>query len=174
MSGRYLTHTVSNIYLHSIILSKLSYCIPIWSLTSKETLEPLARLYNRTYKIHGRFPNRTHHCTALTHSHALTFQNYINSLAIKLFYQLKTNSLPPRVNSLLQKRSETQTRTTRSVTQDLIPVPAYRNNFGLKSFIRTSVMTWNETPHHIRSASSLTQFKKLHTYFLITNQTCTH
>lgn len=171
---RYLTHTISNIYLHSIILSKLSYCIPIWSLTTKETLEPLARLYNRAYKIHGRFPNWTHHCIALTHSNALTFQNYINSLTIKLFYQLKTNSLPPIINSLLPTRNVTQTRTTRSVTQDLIPIPAYRNNFGLKSFIRTSVMTWNEIPLHIRSATSITQFKRLYTYLLITNQTCTH
>ena len=170
----YLTHNVSNTYLHSIILSNLSYCLPIWSLTTKETLDPLARLYNRAYKIHGRLSTWTHHCTSLARSNALTFQNYTNLLAIKLFYQLYTNYLPPIVNSLIPDRNERQARTTRSVTQDLIRTPAYKNNFGLNSFIRTSVLTWNKLPLQIRSATSITQFKRLYTYFLITNQTCTH
>lgn len=84
----FLTQTVSNMYLHAIILSKLSYCLPIWSLTTKEITEPLTRLYNRAFKIHSKLPNWTHHCTALSHANALTFQSYTNLLAIKIYFQI--------------------------------------------------------------------------------------
>ena len=170
---QYLTHNVSNIYLHSIILSNLSYCLPIWFLTTKETLHPLARLYNRAYKIHGKLPTWTHHCTSLARSQPAPI-TVRHSPAPMHFYQLYINCLPPIVNSLIPDRNERQARTTRSVTMDLIRTPAYKNNFGRNSFIHTSVLTWNELPPQIRSASSVTQFKRLYTYFLITNQTCTH
>lgn len=170
----YITHKVSNIYLHAIIMSNLSYCLPIWSLTTKEILDPLVRQYNRAYKIHGKLPIWTHHCTSLTYSNALTFQNYTNLLALKLFYQLHSKSLPPIVNSLIPERAEILRHTTRSVTQNLIQAPAYKNKFGQNSFIRTSVLTWNDLPLQIRSATSIKEFKRLYTHSLITHQICTH
>ena len=59
----YLSSTVSETYLHAIVFSTISYCIPIWSLTTKEVTESIARLYNRALKIHSNLPKWTHHCT---------------------------------------------------------------------------------------------------------------
>lgn len=42
----YLSFSVSETYLHAIVFSTMSYCLPIWSLTIKEITEPIARLYN--------------------------------------------------------------------------------------------------------------------------------
>ena len=123
------------------------------------------------YKIHCR-PNWTHHCTTLAHSHALTLQNYTKLLAMKLFYQIYTNYFPPIVNSLIPDWKKRQTHTTRSVTRDLIRTPAYKNSFGRNSFIRASVLIWNELPLQIRTATSVAQFEKLYTNFLTTNQSC--
>ena len=170
----YLTKHVSNIYLHSIILSKLSYCLPIWSLTTKEILNPIERLYNRTYKIHGKLSNWTHHCTALDHSDALTFKNYSKLQAIKLFYKIQSNQFPATINSLLPNQTKRHTRITRATTQDLIRIPRHKNKYGQHSFIRKSILLWNQIPLQIRTATSSTQFKQQYTNFLKTNQICTH
>lgn len=52
-------HTGSETYLHAII----SRCPTVWSLTTKEFIKPIARLYNRAYYIHGNLPSWTHHCS---------------------------------------------------------------------------------------------------------------
>ena len=161
-------------YHHAIILSKLTYCLPIWSLTTKEITTPIERQYNRAYKIHGRFSNWTHHCIALAHSNALTFTNYANLQATKLFHQIQSNHVPPIISALIPDRTGSHSHTTRSVTQEHIRIPPHKNNFGLNSFIRTTVIIWNELPLQIRSTSTVAQFKKLYTSFLKTNQLCTH
>ena len=170
----YINQYVSNIYLNAIILSKLSYCLPVWSLTTKEILHPLERLYNRTFKIHARLSNWTHHCTALSHSNALTFTNYSKLQAIKFFYQIQSNSLPTIINSLLPNQLQRYARTTRSSTQEHIRVPRHKNKYGQHAYIRKSILTWNQIPLQIRTTTSVTQFKQHFTNFLKTTQSCTH
>lgn len=81
---QYLTTALSEAYLHANILTTISYLLPVWSLTTKEITEPIARLHNRAYMIHGNFPSLTHRCIALSHSCALTFQNYTTSQGNKI------------------------------------------------------------------------------------------
>ena len=81
----HITKSTSATYLNAIILSTLSYCLPLWSLTSQTTLNPVIQLYNRAYKIHANLHLRSHHCNALQESNALHFENYCKLLAIKLF-----------------------------------------------------------------------------------------
>lgn len=171
----YLTHTVSDTYLHAIILSTISYCLPIWSLTTKEIIEPIARLYNRAYKIHSNLPPWTHHCAALSHSNALTFQNYTIHLAIKSYFQIQNNHSPPSLTVLLPRHNTTrQERITRSISLALNPVPAYKNNYGQRSFFHTYTKIWNEIPYHIRAITSISHFKQAFKINLMEGQTCNH
>ena len=41
---------------HVIVFSTISYCLPIWSLATKEITEPIVRLYYRALKIHSNHP----------------------------------------------------------------------------------------------------------------------
>ena len=169
----YLSSTVSKTYLHAIVFSTISYCIPIWSLTTKEVTESIARLYNRALKIHSNLPKWTHHCTALTQSHALSFQNCIYSHAITFYFQLQ-HSTSQTLISLLPTHNMPQVRFTRSVSMALHPVPAFNNGYGQRSFIHTFTKVWNGIPHHIRVLQSITQFKKAYKLLLLTTYTCEH
>ena len=157
---------------HDDYLAHPYYCIPIWSLTTKEVTESIARLYNQALKIHSNLPKWTHHCTALTQSHALSFQNFIHSHAITFYFHLQ-HSTSQTLISLLPTHNMPQVRVTKSVSMALHPVPAFNNGYGQRSFIHTFTKVWNGIPHHIRVLQSITQFKKaykllLHTY------TCKH
>ena len=104
----------------------------------------------------------------------LTFLNYSNHLAIKFYFQLQNNNILSAITTLLPRHNTTQTRVTRAVTRELIRVPTYKKNFGLKSFFRTSTIIWNEIPPHIRSATSIHNLKNTYKQFLIDNYICNH
>jgi hypothetical protein len=170
----YLLHSVSKTYLHAIILSTLSYCLPVWSLTTNEILEPVARLYNRAYKIHNRLPGWTHHCVALSLSNALTFQNYRISHGLNLFYQILNGHTTAGLTALAPKLSSRLERTTRSVANGLLPIPAFRNCYGQRSFFNLLTRAWNETPQHIRSITSIRLFKQTFARHLMDRYICAH
>jgi hypothetical protein len=151
---------------HKCVTTLNYYCLPIWSLTTKEVTEPIARLYNRALKIHSNLPKWTHHCTALTQSHALSFQNCIYSHAITFYFQLQ-HSTSQTLISLLPTHNMPQVRVTRSVSMALHPVPAYNNGYGQRSFTHTFTKVWNGIPHHIRALQSITQFKKAYKLLLL-------
>ena len=150
----------------------ISYCLPIWSLTTKEVTEPIPRLYNRALKIHKNLPKRTHHCTALTQSHALSFQNCIYSHAIKFYFQLQQSTSQTLI-SLLPTHNMPQVRVTRSVSMALHRVPTFNNVYGQRSSIHTFTKVWNGIPHHIRVLQSITQFKKAYKLLLLNTYTNT-
>ena len=148
-----------------------TYFLPIWSLKTKEVTEPIAWLYNQALKIHSNLPKWTHHCTAVTQSHVLSFQHFIYSHAITFYFQLQ-HSTSQTLISLLPTHNMPQVRVTRSVSMALHPVPAGNNGYGQRSFTHTFTKVWNGIPHHIRALQSITQFKKAYKLLLLTTYTC--
>lgn len=73
----------------------ISCCLPVWSLTTNNVLDPVARLYNRALKIHCKLPGWAHHRTALSKCDALTFESYVKSVALEFYFQIKNNCLSP-------------------------------------------------------------------------------
>ena len=61
--------------------------------------------YSQALRIHSTLPKWTHHRTAPTHSHALSFQRCIYSHAIRFYFQLSThNTVPHKHSSLAHQR----------------------------------------------------------------------
>ena len=108
-----------------------------------------------------------------TYLHALTFQNYIQSHAMTYYFQINkiTSST---LAALLLSHNMRQVRLTRSVSQALIPVPPYKNNYGRKSFLYTCTKIWNDIPYHIWTLPSTTYFKKMYKLDLLNTYTCPH
>lgn len=105
----YFIHSLTDTYLHAIILSTISYCLQMWSLTTKETTLLVARLYNRVYKSQGNLPPWSDHCTALSHSNVtLTFQNYTTNLTTTFYFQIQNNNSPPTLTALLLRHNKRQ------------------------------------------------------------------
>lgn len=170
----YLSLSVSRMYLHAVVLSTLSYCLPVWTLTTQEILEPVARLYNRTYKIHHRLPGWTHHCTALSLSGALTFQNYTLSHGLKFYYSLQ-NSCPSAALSAMVPRPRSGTGpTTRSTTNQHLPKQNFKNSYGKRSFFYELTESWNSLPLSMRTIHTDNLFKKTLSKHLSDGYRCSH
>lgn len=98
----HLTHTVSETYLLAIILSVTPCCLPLWSATTKDLIEPAAGLHNKELV---RFMAAFSTLGLIT---ALSQYSSLNSCAIKFYEQIHNNSwspaptaLRPRCRSLL-------------------------------------------------------------------------
>ena len=171
----HITKSTSATYLNAIILSILSYCLPLWSLTSQTTLNPVIQLYNRAYKIHANLHLHSHHCNALQESNALHFENYCKLLAMKTYFQIQHNNTAVIIYELLPKHPALrQNRKTRSVTNKENLLPRYRNNYGCLSFFNSNTVTWNRIPLQIRNSPSLKIFKHLYKTYFHESQFCNH
>lgn len=172
----YLSFSVSETYLHAIVFSTVSFGLPTWSLSTKEITAPIARLYYRALKIqviYQSLPKWSHHCIALAHTNALTSQNFINSHAIAFYFRI-LNSTSPTFTALLPTRDVWQVHLTRSISQALIPVPAFRNGYGQRLFFIPSLKFG--TPSLITSEyQDLSEPSRRHTDCTFpTVITCTH
>ena len=106
----YFSQTLAHMYINAVILSKMSYCLPVWCLTSNETLKPVKLLYNRAYKMCVNVTYHSHHCTALEKATALNLCNYLKLTSMKLYNQIQHNLTPSLISSLLPRLSNTQHR----------------------------------------------------------------
>ena len=87
----------------------------------------------------------------------------LNAMTIKAFYSILFYSILHYMR---------QVRLTRSVSQALIPVPAYKNNHGWKS-LHTYTSIWNDIPHHIITLPSTTYLKNTYKLHLLNTYTRT-
>lgn len=78
---RHIHHQMSTqaakMYMHSMILSHVTYCLPIWSHASVTSLKPLQSLYKRTVKILDKKPIVSHHCPILQKHRLLSWENMV-------------------------------------------------------------------------------------------------
>lgn len=160
--------------MHAIVLSTMSYCLPVWTLTTKEILEPVARLYNRTFKVHHRHPGWTHHCTALSLSGALTFQDYVLSHGIRFYFHLVNTCPSVSLSALVPRLSSGAGRSTRSAANNMLLVPNFRNSYGQRSFFCELTRAWNGIPLSIRTLQTPGLFKKTLAKHLADGYHCDH
>ena len=143
-------------YINAVILSEMSYCLPVWCLTSNETLKPVKLLYNCANKICVNVTYRSHHCTALEKASALKFDTHLKLTSMKLYYQIQHTLFPSLISSLLPRLSNTrQTQITCAITNRENPLPRYKNI--------QDIINWNNIPLNLRRSSSLLSFKQQYT-----------
>ena len=171
----YLTLSLAHLYLNAVVLSKMSYCLPIWGLTAAETLKPIKQLYNRAHKICTNLPFRTHQCIALDKASALSFEKYLKFTSVKLYFLIQNYHTPALISALLPRHSADR-RITRSVVNLENPVPKFKNNYGQQSFFYIGAKNWNEIPTDLRRRNTLSvaSFKNHYKNFLLGGQVCSH
>ncbi len=102
----YLTQSLAHMYLNAVIIAMISYCLPIWCLTSKNILEPVEGLY-QAFKIYGNSPYRSHRCQALEKV-VLSFEYYCKLNLIKPYHQIQFNLMPALMNELMPRHNSTR------------------------------------------------------------------
>lgn len=168
-----LSFHAAKIYLHSMILSHIGYCVTAWSQASLSVVKPLERLYNRALKILGKRPIRTHHCNVQRDLNMLSFDNYIALSNVILVHKCLHGQAPQMLCEHIQP-IQVAGRSTRSAVAGNCRVPHRKTVFGQSSFTIKGANQWNSLPSSIKAIHSHEQFKTQLKEFLKGNQVCSH
>lgn len=170
-----LTDTAARMFLSSVILSRLEYCLTSWSFTGVTTLKAAESLYNKALKIFDKKPSTYHTCNILHKYDLLSFSHLVDFKRACLVYKTLHDLAPPPLKEFI-KRSNTQSaaRVTRAVVRGDCAVPYRRTTFGQTVLSVTGGKLWNSLPLTVRECPSYNSFKLELKDWLLSNQTCTH
>lgn len=169
-----LTTEASNIYLNTMIVPHLLYCMSSWSQACKTSLKLLESLYKRAIKIHDKKPRQYHHCKVQSKYNILSFENLIKYNQISALFKIIHNIAAPPLRKFVTLNSERISRATRSTVRGECSVPKRRTTYGQQSFFYKAANLWNILPNEIISCTNHSTFTRLSKQWLLLKQTCTH
>ncbi len=83
------------IYMHSMIISHITYCLTTWSHASITTLKPLESLYKQSLKTLDKKSVQFHHCSILKKYNLLSWDNLIKYVHICLLFKTVNSLFTP-------------------------------------------------------------------------------
>lgn len=169
----HMSFPAAKMFMHSMILSHITYCLPVWSLASVTSLNPLQSLYKRTVKVLDKKPNHFHHCPILQKYKLLTLENTIKYSNLCLMYKVINGLSSPPLKQFINIRSNTH-RSTRGAARGDCTIPLRKSAFGQTSFSVHAAKDWNFIPTTIRNMNTYHTFKTHLKQWLVNNQNCEH
>ncbi len=73
----YMSLEAAKMYMYSMVISHMTYCLSTWSQASSVTLKPLESLYKRTIKVFDKKSVHYHNCAILKKYNLLSWENMI-------------------------------------------------------------------------------------------------
>ncbi len=83
----YMSSDAALMYMHSMIISHITYCLTTWSQASITTLKPLESLYKQSLKTLDKKSVQFHHCSILKKYNLLSWDNLIKYVHICLLFK---------------------------------------------------------------------------------------
>ncbi len=74
-------------YMNSMIISHITYCLTTWSQASITTLKPLESLYKQSLKTLDKKSVQFHHCSILKKYNLLSWDNLMKYVHICLLFK---------------------------------------------------------------------------------------
>ena len=169
----HMSTEAAKMYMFSLILSHINYCLPTWSTANSTTLKPVMSLYKQALKILDKKPKSHHHCSVLHKYRLLSWDNLITFKNCCLMFKIRFNLAPPPLCSLVTFRTAA-TSATRGAARGDCEIPLKKSVFGQWVFSVRSAREWNHLPQNIRESTSFNCFKSNLKTWLINNQKCDH
>ncbi|KAF4072136.1 hypothetical protein AMELA_G00270780 [Ameiurus melas] len=153
----YLTKQATQILVQALVISKLDYCNSLLSGLPASSINPLQMIHNAAACLVFNHAKTTHVTTLFISLHWLPVAARIK--ALMLTYKTLSGTAPSYLNSLL--KAYVPSHNLRLISDQRLVVPTQR---GAKSLSRTFMLAvpqwWNALAISIRTAESLTIFKK--------------
>ncbi len=108
----YMSLEAAKMYMYSMVISHMTFCLTTWSQASSVTLKPLESLYKRTLKVFDKKPVHYHHCPILKKHNLLSWENMIKYANVCLMYKIINGLSSPHLGQLVRIRT-TDYRPTR-------------------------------------------------------------
>jgi len=171
-SRNYMSTEAAKTFMHSMVISHITYCLTTWSHASATTLKPLQSLYKRTLKTLDKKKVLSHHCPILKKYNLLSWDNLIKYVHVCLMYKIIHGLTSPPLKQFVTTR--TGYRLTRGAARGDCIVPLRKSAFSHAAFSVQAAVDWNYIPVSIRELQSFNSFKAETKKWYITTQLCQH
>ena len=161
---RQLTVEATKSLVQSLVLSRLDYCNSSLAEITEKSLRKLQIVQNRAARLITRTPRRSHITPVLAELHWLPVRERIQFKLLLLTFKSYHRLGPSYLNDIIQHYKSS--RSLRSDSQNLLTCRKFRmNSFGGRAFSSLAPRLWNALPSTLRTASSVSIFRKdLKTY----------
>ena len=167
---KYLSRDATEQLIHSFITSRLdNNNALLYGLPANE-LYRLQKIQNTAARI-LTFSKRSYHITPILKGlHWLPVAQRIVFKILLIVYKCINNVAPSYLSELLS--NYVPTRTLRSGQMQLLQETISKRSWGDRSFAIAAPRLWNELPIHIKTAKTVTIFKKLLKTHLMSETFC--
>lgn len=155
----YLTQQATQLLVQALVISRIDYCNSLLAGLPACTFKPLQMIQNAAARLVFNLPKTAHVTPLLISLHWLPVAARIKFKALLLAYKTVTKMAPAYLDSLIQVY--TPSRPLRSACERRLVLPAQHGSKSLaRLFFSVVPKWWNELPNSIRSAESLSTFKR--------------
>ncbi len=166
-----MTTNTAKMFMNTMILLHITYCLTSWGHINKTTLKPIESLYKQTIKTLDKKPQGHHHCKILNRHSLLSWENMIKYNRLYLVFKILHNMAPPTLQTYITLKTS---RTTRETAREDYIIPRRQSSFGQSSFSVRASQDWKNIQQHIRNCPNCHEFSTTLRAWFIRNQTCEH
>ncbi len=162
-----LTYPACEAAIHSFVHSKLDYSNALYYGLPNSTLYSLQKVQNSAARTLTGTNRREHITPVLKSLHWLNVKCRCKYKILTVMYKVHIGVAPPYISNLVQRYEPS--RTLRSGNQiTFVEIPTSLKYGGDRAFCKCGPVLWNCLPSQLRSATSLTAFKrKLKTHLFV-------
>lgn len=168
---RCLPRQVRSTIYNSLVKSHLLYLIEIWGYASKTKLAELQRSQNKIIKLLFHYPYLTRTAKIYNETKLMNINQLFLYNICSFIYKIDNKLI--HTNIKLPKKTLTHLHRSSRRPNNLI-LPKIRTNYGRKTVNYAGAQQYNKLPAHIRSASTLSEFKRKLTEYILKNTPITN
>ena len=161
----YIDQATCHNAIRALVISRLDYSNSLLYGITTSDLKRLQCIQNRAAKLVFQAKKYDHASPCLKQLHWLPVHSRIVFKILAIVYKCFTNNAPSYLRDLTIPYKCNKPGLRSSNDDRLLTIPKTRSLSGDKGFYHAGPDLWNNLPHYIRHAPSLTKFKKdLKTY----------
>ena len=155
-----LTNYATQLLVQALVLSRLDYCNSLLAGLPASATRPLQLIQNSAARLVFSLPRFAHATPLLRSLHWLPITARIQFKTLVLAYRCLDQTAPSYLQTLISPY--TPTRPLRSACTRRLALPPLRSPASrARSFSTLAPQWWNDLPTDVRTAQSLTTFRRL-------------
>ena len=155
---KYLTPDATEQIVHSVVTSRIDMGNSLLYGLPDTQIDRLQRIQNSAARVITLSKKFSHITPVLKELHWLPVRCRIVYKLMLFVYKALNDSAPSYITDLLETYNPP--RQLRSSNVHRLNEPRSKRSWGDRAFSRAAPRLWNKLPSHVKSCSSLTQFKK--------------
>ena len=144
--------------INALVFSKLYYCSPVWSNTSKKNISKLQKVQNFACRIITGKRKFDHITPVLRELRWLPVTSFLKYTLGVLAFKCVKGLAPSYLCHRFKTRACVHDRNTRY--KNNLNTPAYKSASGQRTFLYRAMSFWNSLPCEIRECDNLPIFKR--------------